>query len=160
MAGAAGSGKSRLIATIKAACSQESPELEERIASLGLEPTVRERLGAARWLDGPAFPASSGAQTRRDRAAREAALAAAVEGDLLILAVDGRRADHGVEATFAQAWDRWFRDNPHRDVPPTLVVLTGVDRPEYGEGWAPPYDWSAGPGFRETRVRAEARRTP
>ncbi len=155
VAGAAGAGKSRLIAAIKAACSQESPELQERIASLGLDPAVRRRLGAARWLDGPAFPASSGAQTRRDRAAREAALAAAVEGDLLILVVDGRRADHGVEATFAQAWDRWFRDNPHRDVPPTLVVLTGVDRPEYGEGWAPPYDWSAGPGFRETRVRAE-----
>ncbi len=155
VAGATGSGKSRLIAAIKAACSQQSPELRERIASLGLEPAVRGRLGAARWLDGPAFPASSGAQTRRDRAVREAAVATAVQGDLLILVVDGRRADHGVEATFARAWDGWFRDNPDRDVPPTLVVLTGVDSPEYGEGWSPPYDWASGSGFRESRVRAE-----
>ncbi len=51
VAGAAGSGKSRLIAAIKAACSQESPERQPRIAGLGLEPTVRKRLAAAlaRW---------------------------------------------------------------------------------------------------------------
>jgi len=155
VAGAVGSGKSRLIRAIKESCSQTSPELKERIASLGIEPTARDRLSQARWVNGPAFPASSSAQSRRDRSAREAAIAAAVEGDLLILVVDGLRADHGAEAAFAQAWDRWFRDHPHRDVPPTLVVLTGVDRPEYGAGWAPPYDWTGGLGFRETRVRAE-----
>jgi hypothetical protein len=155
VAGATGSGKSRLIAAMKAALSQESPELKARIASLGLEPSLRDRLLEAIWLDGPAFYAASGAQTRRDRTAREAAVAAAVEGDLLIMVVDGRRADHGAEAAFAHGWDRWFRDHPHRDAPPTLVVLTGVDRPEFGEGWAPPYDWTSGLGFRETRVRAE-----
>ena len=32
------------------------------------------------------------------------------------------------------AWDRWFREHPPREVPPTLVVLTGVDRPEFGGG--------------------------
>jgi hypothetical protein len=155
VAGASGSGKSLMIAAIKAACVREAPELKERLAILGLEPTVRDRLSEARWLDGPAFPALRRPESRRDRAAREAAVAAAVEGDMLVLVVDGRRADHGALAAFARAWDRWFRDHPHRDVPPTLVVLTGVDRSEYGDGWAPPYDWIAGVGFREIRVRAE-----
>jgi hypothetical protein len=155
VAGAIGSEKSQLISAIKEACSRSAPDVKESIASLGLEPTVRYRLSEAHWLDSPAFPASSNAQRRRDRAARESALAAAVEGDILILVVDGLRADHAGEVTFAQAWDRWFRDHPNRDVPPTVVVLTGVDRREYGEGWAPPYDWAAGLGFRETRVRAE-----
>jgi uncharacterized protein len=155
VAGASGSGKLALIAAIKAVCAQDSPELKQKIASLGVEPKVRDRLAEARWVDGPPFPASTGAQTRRDRSAREAAVAAAVEGDFFILVVDGRRADHSAEAEFANAWDRWFRDHPHRDVPPTLVVLTGVDHSEYGEGWDPPYDWTSGLGFRETRVRAE-----
>jgi hypothetical protein len=143
------------MSAIKAACAQESPEMKKHLAGLGVEPNLRDRLVEARWLDGPAFPASSRVQSRRDRGAQEAAVSAAVEGDLLILVVDGRRADHGAEAAFAVAWDRWFRDHPHRDIPPTLVVLTGVDRAEYGEGWSPPYDWAAGVGFRETRVRAE-----
>lgn len=155
VAGATGSGKSQLISAIKAALAQESPALKATIANLGIEPKVRDRLMEARWVDGPAFPASTTAQSRRDRSAREAAVASAVEGDLLILVIDGRRADHGAEAAFADAWEKWFRDHPHRDVPPTLVVLTGVDRPEYGEGWDPPYDWTSGLGFRETRVRAE-----
>jgi hypothetical protein len=155
VAGASSSGKSQLISAIKAACLQDSRELQQGIASLGLEPTVRHRLAEARWLDGPAFPASASAHSRRDRNAREAAVAAAVEGDLLILVVDGRRVDHAAEAAVAQAWDRWFREHPHREVPPALVVLTGVDRSGYGEGWTPPYDWVHGLGFRETRVRNE-----
>jgi hypothetical protein len=155
VAGATGSGQSHLIAAIKDACSQESPDLKQRIAGLGIEPTVRDRLVDARWLDSPAFPAAVGPQSRRNRAALESAVAAAVQGDLLILVVDGRRANHDGEAAFAHAWDRWFRDHPHRDIPPGLVVLTGVDRSEYGEGWSPPYDWVGGLGFRETRVRAE-----
>jgi predicted GTPase len=155
VAGASGSDKSRLIAAIQASCAQESPALKATIANLGLEPKVRDRMIDAKWIDAPDFPASIGAQSRRDRSAREAAIAVAVEGDLLILVVDGRRADHGAEAAFADAWERWFRDRPQRDAPPTLVVLTGVDRAEYGEGWDPPYDWTSGLGFRETRVRAE-----
>ncbi len=62
VAGASGSGKSQLISAITAACSQDSQELKQRIAELGVEPTVRDRLVEARWIDGPALPSSSGAQ--------------------------------------------------------------------------------------------------
>ena len=55
---------------------------------------------------------------------------------------------------FAQAWDRWFIEHPRSEVPPALVVLTGVEGPEFGNGWQPPYDWSAGHGAREKAVRA------
>src|SRR5262249_28589100 len=33
-------------------------------------------------------------------------------------------------------------------------VLTGVDRPELGNGWHPPYDWLTGQGARESAVRS------
>jgi hypothetical protein len=153
VAGMSGSGKSRLTSAVRAACSNPIPEIKERLARLGIEPAALDRLAATRWIEAPALPASGAASNRRDRAAVEAAIAAAVEGDLLMLVVDGK-ADHSALTSFAQAWDRWFRERPHRDVPPALVVLTGVDRAEYGGGWAPPYDWAAGMGFREKRVRA------
>jgi uncharacterized protein len=33
-------------------------------------------------------------------------------------------------------------------------VITGVDTPDFGVVWAPPYDWAAGKGVREAAVRA------
>jgi hypothetical protein len=82
------------------------------------------------------------------------AVQAALEADLLILVVDGRQASDQADAALAQAWDRWFIEHPRREVPPTLVVLTGVEGSEFGNGWHPPYDWSAGQGARESAVRA------
>ena len=81
---------------------------------------------------------------------------AAAECDLLVLVVDGCEHDHSPDLAFAHAWDRWFREHPQREVPPTLVVLTGVDRPEFaaGEGGAP----AGGPAdqaLRDSLVRTQ-----
>jgi hypothetical protein len=81
------------------------------------------------------------------------AVDAAVQVDLLILVIDSRQGSDQADVAFAQAWDRWFIEHPQSEVPPTLVVVTGVDSPEFGNGWHPPYDWSAGQGVRETAVR-------
>jgi hypothetical protein len=155
VAGSRGAGKSRLIATVQEACAGEATLVKARMAALGLEPTLLDRLKDARWIEAPGYPASAASDARRDRSARQRALAATAECDLLILVVDGRRQAHGADVAFAQAWDRWFREHPHREVPPTLVVLTGLDRPEFGTAWKPPYDWSAGEGLRESAVRAQ-----
>ena len=58
--------------------------------------------------------------------------------------------DHGREGD----WDRWYVEHPGLEVPPALVALTGVESPELGEGWNPPYDWSGGQRPREIAVRA------
>ena len=76
------------------------------------------------------------------------------QADMLILVIDGRQKNDQADAAFAQAWDRWFIEHPRSEAPPALVALTAVEGPEFGNGWHPPYDWSAGHGTRETAVRA------
>ena len=49
---------------------------------------------------------------------------------MLILVIDGERSLQPADVAFAQAWDRYFIEHPHREAPPTLVVITGIDRPE------------------------------
>ena len=134
VAGARGSGKSRLIAAIKQACLGEMNLIKARVEPLGLAPSLLDRLKEARWIESPGYPRADVAETRRDRYQRESAVTAAAECDLLVLVVDGCQQDHGPDLAFAHAWDRWFREHPQREVPPTLVVITGVDRPEFGAG--------------------------
>lgn len=52
---------------------------------------------------------------------------------MLVLVVDGRQDDHSPDMSFAHAWDRWFREHPQRELPPIMVVITGVDRTEFGQ---------------------------
>ena len=85
---------------------------------------------------------------------RQSAVAAAIDCDLLILVIDGRKGLQPADVALAQAWDRYFIEHPQREAPPTLVVITGVDHPDFGAVWAPPYDWSAGKGMREAAVRS------
>jgi hypothetical protein len=73
---------------------------------------------------------------------------------MLILVVDARPESGQADIAFAQAWDRWFLEHPRHEVPPARVILTGVDRPELGDRWHPPYDWSTGQGSREAAVRS------
>jgi uncharacterized protein len=155
VAGAKGAGKSRLISLFKQACAGDMTELKARVASLSLEPTLLDRVRDARWIESPSYPPSSAAESRRDRAQRTAAVMAATECDLLVLTVDGCRPDHETDAAFAQAWDRWFQEHPHHEVPPALVVVTGVDRPEFGGGWQASSGGPAGPELRESLVRAQ-----
>jgi uncharacterized protein len=153
--GARGAGKSRLVAVIKKMCAEQSVIIKARLASLGLEPALLLRLNEARWIEAPPYSIISDNETRRDRAERQVAVAASVDCDLLILVVDGRRQDHVEDIAFAKAWDRWFQEHPQREVPPTLVVITGVDRMVLGDGWNPPYDWTLGQGPRESKVRSQ-----
>jgi uncharacterized protein len=155
VAGTVGSGKSRLIAHVQQAFVGDMNLLKARVAPLGLEPTLLDRLKEARWIESSGYPASVASMSRRERAGRLAAIAAAAQCDLLILVVDGCRQDRGSDVEFARAWDRWFQEHPQKEVPPALVVVTGVDRPEFGGGWS-----SESGGFRseqlhESLIRAQ-----
>ena len=154
VAGAHGAGKSRLIALIKQTCAEDSTVVKARLATLGLEPTLLARLNGAHWIEAAAYSISTDKETRRDRAERQAAVAATVECDLLVLVVDGRRQEHGEDIAFANAWDHWFQEHPQREIPPTLVVVTGVDRLELGDGWKPTVRLVRGPrASRDERPR-------
>ena len=108
--------------------------IKARVEPLGLAPGVLDRLKEARWIEAPGYPRAGVAETRRDRHQRESAVAASAECDMLILVVDGCQPDHAPDQAFAHAWDRWFREHPQREMPPALVVMTGVDRPEFTAG--------------------------
>jgi hypothetical protein len=154
VAGAHRSGRSRLIASIQESVAGDPALLKARLANLGVEAALVERLRDARWVESPAYSTWTGAEGRRDRARRQVAVEAAAAGDLLILVVDAGRPDHLADIAFGQAYERWFLEHPSHEVPPALVVITGVDRLETGEPWHPPHDWTIGAGARETAVRA------
>ncbi len=107
-----------------------------------------------RWIEVPGYPPVAEKESRRDRSARQSAVAAAIDCDLLLLIVDGRKGLQPADVAFAQAWDHYFVEHPQREAPPALVVVTNVDHPDFGSVWAPPYDWSGGKSVRETAVRA------
>jgi predicted GTPase len=155
VAGAQGAGKSRLIELFKQACSGDMTALKARVAALELEPSLLDRVRDARWIEAPAYPPASAAERRRDRARRAAAVTAATESDLLVLVVDGCRQGHETDVAFAQAWDRWFQEHPHHEVPPALVVVSGIDRPEFGGGWKVASGSVPSPELRESLLRAQ-----
>ena len=152
--GARGSGKSRLIESLKQAFAGDPSLIAARFEGRGLDPSLAERLRNVRWVEVPGYPPTSESESRRDRSLRQSAVAAAIDCDLLILVIDGRKGLQPADVSLAQAWDRYFIEHPQREVPPTLVVITGVDHPDFGAVWAPPYDWSAGKGMREAAVRS------
>jgi hypothetical protein len=154
VAGSRESGKSRLVARIREACGGDLTLLKARLAGLAIDPELLDRLRDARWIEAPDYTAWTDSEGRRDRSRRQAAVEAAIEGDLLVLVIDGRQKSDQADAAFAQAWDRWFIEHPRVEVPPNLVVIAGVEGPEFGNGWQPPYDWAGGQGARETAVRA------
>jgi uncharacterized protein len=153
VSGTAGSGKSRLVGALREACHGDLTLLKARLSNLAIEPELFDRLRDARWIEVADYTSWAESPSRRDRARIQAAVDAAVAADMLILAVDAREASHKAEVAFAQAWDRWFIEHPRSEVPPAVVVLTGVEGPQFGEGWQPPYDWANGHGAREQAVR-------
>ena len=155
VAGAAGAGKSRLIKMIKEACSGQMSLIKAKVAPLFLEPSLLERLTDARWIESPDYPAASAAESRRGRAQRVAGIAAAADCDLCILVINGASADHANDVAFAQAWDRWFQEHPQHEVPPALVVVTGIDRPEFGGGGKTAPEGTATQEIRESLIRAQ-----
>jgi hypothetical protein len=152
--GARGSGKSRLIETMKEAFAGDPGLVRARFEGRGLDPNLVESHKKVRWTEVPGYPPTVDKESRRDRALRQSVVSAAIDCDLLILVIDGRKSVQPADVSFAQAWDRHYIEHPHSEAPPTLVVVTGVDRPDFGTVWAPPYDWSAGKGVREAAVRS------
>ncbi len=152
--GARGAGKTRLIETLHQVFTGDPKLIAARFEGLGLDPDLTARLRSVRWVEVPGYPPSSDKSSRRDRSVTQAAVTAAVDCDLLILVVDGRKGLQPADVAVAQAWDRHFIEHPNRESPPALVVITGVDRPEFGPVWSPPYDWTTGQGTRETAIRA------
>jgi hypothetical protein len=152
--GSRGSGKSRLIETIKEAFAGDPSLIMARFEGLGLAPSLVERLRGVSWIEVPGYAPSEKPESRRDRLLRQSAVATAIDCDLLTLVVNARNGIQSADVAFAQSWDRHFLENPLRDPPPTLVVVTGADHPDFGVVWSPPYDWTAGKGVRETAVRA------
>ena len=144
-----------MIELFKEAGKGEPNLIKARVETLGLAPSLIDRLRDARWIESPGYPRSDVAETRRDRYQRQSSVAAAAESDLLVLVIDGCIQDHAPDVAFAHAWDKWFREHPHRELPPTLVVVTGVDRPEFGDpaGAAPAGSTDA--AVRESLVRAQ-----
>src|SRR5262249_19780755 len=142
VSGTAESGKSGLLSRLRAACSSDLTLLKARLSNLAIDPEQVDRLGPARWVEIPRYPGGGATEGRRGRTRRSMAVEAAVRVDLLILVIDSRQESDQADVAFAQAWDRWFIEHPQSEVPPTLVVVTGVDGPEFGNGWHPPYDWS------------------
>jgi uncharacterized protein len=152
--GARGSGKSRLIETMKAAFEGDPGLIRARFEGLGLESSLLDQLKNVRWNEIPGYSPSADKETRRDRSCRQAAVAAATSCDLLVLVVDGPKGLQPADIAFANDWDRYFIEHPQREAPATLVVVTGVDHRDFGAAWSPPYDWTRGKGAREAAVRA------
>jgi hypothetical protein len=154
VAGAKGSGKSRLIEALKQTVAGDAGLMRAWFEGQGLDPALVDRLRQLRWTETPGYPGAVGRESRRDRRERRETLAAAIEADLLILVVDEVKGLQPADVAFAQSWDHHFVEHPHREAPPTLVVVAGVDRAELGEAWKPPYNWSDGKSLREAAVRA------
>ncbi len=152
--GARGAGKSRLIDSLKQAFAGDPSLVAVRLEGRGLDSSLAERLRNVRWVEVPGYPPVAESESRRGRSLRQSAVAAAIDCDLLILVIDGRKGLQPADISVAQAWDRHFIEHPQREVPPTLVVVTGVDHPDFGAVWAPPYDWLSGKGTREEAIRS------
>ncbi|AMV37157.1 hypothetical protein [Planctomyces sp. SH-PL62] len=154
--GARESGKSRLIQATRDIFQGDDRPVRARLEGLGLDGSLVDRLKHVKYTEVPGYTAKGSAEreARSDRQSREFAVASSLDADMLILVVDGLKSLQPADVAFAKAWDAHFLQNPHREAPPALVVVTGIDRAEFGPSWQPPYDWTAGQGVRETAVRS------
>ncbi len=153
VAGTADSGKSRLISALREASHADLTLLKARLSNLAIDPSLVDRLREAVWVEIPDYSSWAEEPGRRDRARIQAAVEAAVRADMLIVTINARHSGDRADIGFAQAWDRWFIEHPRNEVPPALAILTGIEGPEFGNGWQPPYDWARGYSPREVAVR-------
>jgi hypothetical protein len=154
VAGARGCGKTRFIETLEKARAGDLALLKARLEGLGLDAALTEKFRHAKLVEVRGYTSQPGAERARDRSTRQASVEAAASADMLILVIDGTRDDNAPDIRFAQAWDRWYLDHPMLEMPPAMVVMTGVDQPAFGGLWQPPHDWSRGQSEREAAVRA------
>lgn len=154
--GARGSGKTRLIAAAKEVFQGDDRPIRGRLEGMGLDGSLVDRLKNVQYVEVPGYAPTGGraGESRSDRQSREAAVATSVGGDMIVLVIDGRKGLRPADLAFAKEWDGYFIQHPDREPPPALVVVTGVDRPEFGAVWSPPYNWSEGQSAREAAVRS------
>ena len=95
----------------------------------GRAPGQVDRLAKLRFLEVPGYRSLPGPDTARERASRKDAVAAAVEGDMLILVADASRGDLSDDLSFAREWAEYYVERPTLHRPPALVVVTGFDQP-------------------------------
>ncbi len=153
VAGARNSGKSRLLTLVNQARAGDMSLVRARLQGAGIDESSFDRLKQAEWIEVPGYTGDGVEETARDRATRREAVEHAVDADMMILVIDARRHTGTADAAFAQAWDRWYIEHPETELPPALAVLTGMDGPEFGDDWKPPYNWEHGQGRRETTAR-------
>lgn len=158
VAGARGAGKTRLIESLKLARGGDLTLVKAKLLAAGHDEAVVERLQTAQFVELPGYTANPGGETARDRATRREAVEQAVEADLMVLVIDGRRDSHAADVAFAQAWDLWYVEHPRLEIAPAMAVVTRADAAEFGGDWSPPYQWTTGHRSREqaVRVRLEA----
>jgi uncharacterized protein len=154
VAGARESGKSQLIEAFEKLRTGDPGIVKAHLQGIGFNEGLIDRFQTARWVEVPGYTVTRGKESARDRSTRRAAVLAAVEADLLLLAIEGTREDTETEVKFAQEWDRWYLEHPGYEIPPALAVVTGADRPEWDGEWKPPHDWARGGSAREVAVRA------
>lgn len=154
VAGARGAGKTRLIEALEKARAGDLSRVQAHLDATGLDAALLGRLASAKFVEIAGYTQNPAGESARDRATRRDAVDEAVEADLLILVIDGRRDSNAGDAAFAQAWDRWYVEHPRLEIPPGMAVVTMADSPVFGAEWKPPYNWLKGAGTREATVRA------
>ncbi|HEU5116595.1 MAG TPA: GTPase domain-containing protein, partial [Isosphaeraceae bacterium] len=147
--GARDAGKSSLIQALDLARSGDLHTVKLRLEQGGFDESLADHLRNAELVETDSFTIHE-QEVARDRYTRKDAVADAVECDLLLLVVDGRRSEFSPESRFAEAWLNWYDKNHGLDIPPALVVMTGLDRPEMG---ADDVRTSASENATTTRVR-------
>jgi predicted GTPase len=83
----------------------------------------------------------------------EAALEAAAEADLLLLAVPARAAARSADLNFLERLRNRFATTPKLRLPPVLLVLTQADLLSPAVECSPPYDWHTGQRPKEVSIR-------
>jgi uncharacterized protein len=156
VAGARGSGKSRLIEAIEEARKGDPATIEARLGALGGDMVGLEWLREARLVEVDGYTTwPPGKESARGRSTRRHAVAEAAESDLLILTIDVRADSWEADEAFLKDWTRWYADHPGLEIPPVMVVVTHVNSPTFVGDWRPPHDWTNGRGPREVAVRSK-----
>ena len=155
VAGMRGVGKSRLISQVRAAQSGDLSQLKARLESEGLDPSVIDTLKAAEWIEIPGYGPVTSGETSSDPGNYRAAVEAARKMDFLVLVSNATAESVAADTAFAKQWDHWFEEHPAAEIPSAIDVVNGIDSPELGGDWRPPYSWLRGQSPREAAIRAK-----
>jgi hypothetical protein len=132
VAGARGTRKATLVSALEQARTGDLTLLKARLVGEGLDPVMVDRFREARIVEVRDYLVTPGGDSARDRTSRHNAVSEAAEADLLLLLADSRLGTEPADAVFARDWDQWFVAHPGIELPPALVVLTGLEEAAVG----------------------------